>query len=415
MSALTARITADFAAAAAPADEGRRAALAALAAEGLPLTRDENWKYANLRLLERVRFSPAAAAAAPEARALPATVPGFTRYVFSDGRFRPELSAGTTGVFTRLSAPSPVRPPPRGDARFALLNAVFATDGARVSVPDRTSARLELVFVSCTEAEAGASYPRLEIELGAGATLELIERHESAAQTGGFVDAAVRATLAEGARLRHYRLQELSATSVYFDTLEVSAAARAHYALHAVSTGARAARSTQSVTLAGAEASLSMAAVALGDGQQVQDSYAVVHHEAPQTRTEQLFRGIAAGRARVAFNGKIVVARAAAGTDSQQSLKGLLAGAQAEIDVRPQLEIYTDAVRCAHGATAGKLDDNMLFYLLARGLDPHTAQRLLKWAFLADAFARIEVAPLRHQIEEHLAGVLRDEALKELL
>ena len=83
----------------------------------------------------------------------------------------------------------------------------------------------------------------------------------------------------------------------------------------------------------------------------------------------RLYRGIAAGRARVGFNGKIVVAPGAVGTDSQQSLRGLLAGAEAEIDVRPQLEIYTDDVRCSHGATAGKLDENMLFYLLARGLD----------------------------------------------
>jgi Fe-S cluster assembly protein SufD len=158
-----------------------------------------------------------------------------------------------------------------------------------------------------------------------------------------------------------------------------------------------------------------MALVALGDRQQVQDTFALVEHRAPHTRTEQLFRGIAAGRARVACNGKIVVAPTAAGTDSQQSLRGLLAGTDAEIDVRPQLEIYTDDVRCSHGATAGKLDDNMLFYLLARGLDRDTALRLLKWAFLADAFAKIELPELRRQIEATLAEVLKDAALKELL
>lgn len=158
-----------------------------------------------------------------------------------------------------------------------------------------------------------------------------------------------------------------------------------------------------------------MAVAALGDAQQVQDSFALIEHAAAHARTEQLFRGIAAGRARVAFNGKIVVAKGAAGTDSQQSLRGLLAGADAEIDVRPQLEIYTDDVRCSHGATAGKLDENMLFYLLARGLEREVALRLLKWAFLADAFARIEVPELRRQIEENLAAVLQDRALKELL
>jgi Fe-S cluster assembly protein SufD len=147
----------------------------------------------------------------------------------------------------------------------------------------------------------------------------------------------------------------------------------------------------------------------------VQSTFALIEHAAARARTEQLFRGIAAGRARIAFNGKIVVDRGATGTDSQQSLRGLLAGPDAEIDLRPQLEIYTDDVRCSHGASAGKLDDNMLFYLLARGLERTEALRLLKWAFLADAFARIEVPELRRQIEENLATVLKDRALKELL
>jgi len=126
----------------------------------------------------------------------------------------------------------------------------------------------------------------------------------------------------------------------------------------------------------GEQASVLLALAALGTRAQVQDTYALIEHVAPQARTTQIFRGIAAGRSRVACNGKIVVARGAHGTDSRQSLRGLLAGAEAEIDVRPQLEIYTDDVRCSHGATAGKLDDDMLFYLLSRGLTPDTAQRL---------------------------------------
>jgi len=117
----------------------------------------------------------------------------------------------------------------------------------------------------------------------------------------------------------------------------------------------------------------------------------------------------------VAFNGKIVVANNAAGTDSQQSLRGLLAGSDAEIDVRPQLEIYTDDVRCSHGATVGKLDDHMLFYLLSRGLEPDTAQRLLKWAFLQEVIARISLPALRREIEARLPGALQDTTLRALL
>jgi Fe-S cluster assembly protein SufD len=110
------------------------------------------------------------------------------------------------------------------------------------------------------------------------------------------------------------------------------------------------------------------------------------------------------------------VRESARGADSRQSLRGLLAGPEAEIDVRPQLEIDTDEVRCSHGATAGKLDEGMLFYLLSRGLAPQVAQRLLKWAFLEDVVSKIEPAELRRRIEHDLAGQMTDaDSLKELL
>ena len=425
--ALTSRLAEDYAASApgratAVAPARRQHAIEVLSAAGLPSTRDENWKYANLRPLERLRFLPAAPAAVTAAQ-LPPPVSGFARQVFVDGQFTAALSApaAAASVFSSLSssaaAAHALTAEERAtDQRFALLNEAFATDGARIQVGAKQPAqRLELVFVASAEAASGTSYPRLEVQLQAGASLELLERHVSAQAAASFVNSAVRIELERGATLKHYRLQGLSGGSILFDTLNATLAQDAAYRLHAVSTGAQSARSTQLIRLMGERADLRMAIAALADAQQVQDSFALIEHRAPRARTEQLFRGIAAGRSRVGFNGKIVVAPGAAGTDSKQSLRGLLAGPGAEIDVRPQLEIYTDDVRCSHGATAGKLDDNMLFYLLSRGLEPDTARRLLKWAFLADAFASIEVPQLRQQIEQNLAGVLQDATLKELL
>ena len=413
-SALTARIAEDYAASvrtrAAAEESPRRAALAALLREDLPGNRDENWRYASLRGLERLRFAPVAASVLSGA-ALPPPVAGFERHVFIDGRRAPQLSAAGSAAL------APIGPQPErarsADQRFALLNDAFAPEGAALTV--RGDAQLELIFLAHGPADAGASYPRIGVRVAPGARLELIERHLSTGTAGSFVTSLAEIELERDASLTHYRLQDLSRDSTFFDTLLARLAAGASYQLHGISTGARAARSTQQIELAGEASALRMALVALGDGAQVQDGFAQVQHRAPRARTEQLFRGIAAGRARVAFNGKIVVAAGASGTDSQQSLRGLLAGAGAEIDVRPQLEIYTDEVRCSHGATTGKLDENMLFYLLSRGLDPQTAQRLLKWAFLADAFARIGIPQLRQQIESSLAAGLKDEALKELL
>ncbi len=438
MSALTDRIVEDFASTARTLPGGghalarRRSAIKVLEASGLPGSRDENWKYANLRSLERVRFLPAPPAETLPGRGeLPQALPDMARYVFVDGRFAPEASAALPadaarvrllsqpgdGDAHRAAEPEPGAHAVPADERFALLNQAFASDGLIIDA-DRVNAaplQVEVLFVASAEAQSGASYPRIEVRVRPGAQLALIERHLSAGAAPSFVASAVQIELGHGARLDHYRLQELNARSTIFDTLSAGLAGDAVYRLHGISAGAQSARSTLALRLTGERADLCLAVAALGGSQQVQDAYAVVEHAAPNARTVETFRGIAAGRARVAFSGKIIVAPGARGTDSRQSLRGLLAGAEAEIDVRPQLEIYNDDVRCSHGATAGKLDDNMLFYLLSRGLDREAAQRLLKWAFLEDVIAQITLRPLRRQIEERLAGHLRDDALRELL
>jgi Fe-S cluster assembly protein SufD len=440
VASLATRIAEQHAAAAAslPGDvvsgERRRSAIETLAIEGLPTTRDENWKYANLRPLEKVRFAPLARAEAATAGTsssvtpadLPGAVEGYARYVFVDGVLAPALSAavGKKGITVSThrdaagAAPSATAPAPSKDARFALLNDAFATDGASIKVAAGTDCPtcIELVFVAQVESQIASSYPRVELHVEAGARVGLIERHVSVGSGANFVNAAVRVDIARGATVNHYLVQESGAKAVWFNTLSAILAQDAVYRLHAVSVGGLSARSTINVQLAGERADASVSMASLGDRQQIQDAFVLVDHVAPRARSTQTFRGISAGRARVAFNGMVVVRKDAQGTDSQQSLRGLLAGPDAEIDVRPQLEIYTDDVRCAHGATAGKLDDNMLFYLLSRGIDPATAQRLLKWAFLEDVVAKIEVPELRRQIERSLAGQMQEAAaLKELI
>jgi Fe-S cluster assembly protein SufD len=458
-SALATRIAAEHAAAADALSsnvvsvERRRAAVETLSAQGLPTIRDENWKYANLRPLEKVKFaapSDAQAGAGVAAADLPAAIEGYARYVFVDGVFAPGLSSSATrpGITVRslrdageASGGAPGTGPwssaaanastglddsiatlstarAARDARFALLNDAFAVDGAQIRVSAGTECPtcVELVFVALVESTVGASYPRVELHVEPNARVGLIERHVSLGGSANFVNSSVRVDIARGATVNHYRVQESGAKAVWFDTLAAVLLQDATYRLHGVNAGALSARSTINVQLAGRGADASISVASLGDKQQIQDAFVLVEHSAPNAKSEQTFRGISAGRARVGFNGMVVVRKDAKGTDSQQSLRGLLAGPEAEIDVRPQLEIYTDDVRCAHGATAGKLDDNMLFYLLSRGIDQATAQRLLKWAFLEDVVAKIEVPELRRQIERSLAGQMHEaDALREFL
>jgi Fe-S cluster assembly protein SufD len=424
--ALATRIAAEYAAAAdaLPArivsTTRRELAVKALCAQGLPGMRDENWKYANLRALERVRFAPGGtppAASAPlTAAALPAPIEGYARHTFVDGVFAPELSSA--GRHDASGGAVAVARASLGDTRFALLNEAFATDAAqlRIAADAPCPSCVEVLFVAHTAGAPAASYPRLDVEVCPGARLNLIERHVSAGSDANFVNAAVGIDVARGASVTHFRVQELGARATWIDTLSAAVAEEGSYQQHLVQLGALAARSTCHVRLAGARGAARVHALAAADQHQTHDAYVLIEHAAPHTLSEQVFRGIAAGRARVAFNGKVSVCAGAPGTDSRQSLRGLLAGAEAEIDVRPQLEIHTDDVRCSHGATAGKLDESVLFYLLSRGLDPDTAQQLLKWAFLADVVAKIDIPDLKRSIERALAGRIDVAAdLKELL
>ncbi|HET9391192.1 MAG TPA: Fe-S cluster assembly protein SufD [Steroidobacteraceae bacterium] len=436
MSTVSSRIADDFAAAEQylPASvlstERRRSALQALQAQGLPTSREENWKYVNLRPLEKVRFAPLAARTgkAITVADLPPQLLGYARYTFVDGVFAPELSSAVDrpGVLIepmrRTSQPRPavggLEARQSGDLRFALLNDAFATDGAsiRIAAEIDCPACVELVFVAATDSREAASYPRVDLAVASGARVGLIERHVSIGNDANFVNCAVSISAARASFVQHYRIQQTGARAQWYDTLSADLAESARYQLFSVHLGALTARSTVNIQLNGERAEVDLYAVSVGDARQVHDTYARIEHIAPRTRTSQSFRGISSGRARVAFNGKVTVSAGAYGTDSRQSLRGLLAGTEAEIDVRPQLEIYTDDVRCSHGATAGKLDDDMLFYLLSRGLERETAQRLLKWAFLEDVVAKIEVPELRRQIEQSLAGQLKEAAaLQELL
>jgi Fe-S cluster assembly protein SufD len=429
--ALAERIVAEHAAAsgALPSSvvsaEHRRSAVEALASQGLPTTRDENWKYANLRPVEKTRFGSVASRSIGKVTLadLPAVVAGYARFVFVDGFFSAELSdtaspAGVTVKSAAAAAAPIVNIQRKSDERFALLNDAFAVDGALIDAPKNAdcTACVEILFVATESAQNAASYPRLELNVEANARVGLIERHISVVSDDNFVNGSVQVSVGAGAQVNHYRLQQAGARSTWIDTLTASVGKDARYAMHFVGLGGFSARSTVHVQLVGERAETALHVVSLGDGQQVQDGFALIEHAAPNTKSDQSVRAIAAGRSRVAFNSKVVVRENAKGTDSQQSLRGLLAGAQAEIDVRPQLEIYTDDVRCNHGATAGKLDDNMLFYMLSRGIERDIAQQLLKWAFLEDVVSRIAVPELRRHIELTLAGQMKETtALKELL
>jgi Fe-S cluster assembly protein SufD len=381
----------------------------------LPTNRDENWRYANLRPLAKARIEAVAANDSPLPE-LPAPTPGFARWIFVDGHCiaespdrrgpaataidshaaGPEFAAVLDGAIAEAGV----------DFALARSNAAQGSEVLQVTLPDEATANVEVLFIARQGAAQGTSYPRLQAHVGRNAKLNLIERHLSAGDADSVINAAVDVGAASGSRVSHTRLQNVAGAASCFDTLAVNVADNAGYTLRTITLGALASRTTAFIRLAGRAAGCEVGAAIIANHGQTHDMFVEVEHAAPDTTTRELFRGIANERGKLAFNGKMVVREHAHGADSDQSLKSLLTGSGAEAAARPQLEIYTDKVRAKHGATTGKLDEQMLFYLLTRGIERHTAQALLQWAFIEDAVSRVEPVELRREIEALMAARL---------
>jgi len=395
----------------------------------LPTNRDENWRYANLRPLAKAKIEAVDVTAAPASLALPPPLPDHERWVFIDGRFAPQLSSPTSHSCAALLDARDA-----GEEFSAMLDAAIASEGAdmalaringargeqvlHIAPPDDAKANIELTFVASAAASAGTSYPRVQVHAGRRAQLRIVERHVSAGDADSAVNAAFDLALRPDATIDHCRLQNLADAAIGFDTLIAHVGERATYRLRTIALGGLTSRSTVMVKLAGRAARCELTAGSIANGHQTHDVFAEIDHSNSDTVTREMYRGIATDRGKLGFNGKMIVRESAPGADSDQSLKTLLTGTGtgAEAAVRPQLEIYTDKVRAKHGATTGKLDDQMLFYLLSRGVDRRTAQTLLQWAFIEDAISRMDCAPLRAEIEQRVAAQLNEvSALEGLL
>jgi len=385
----------------------------------LPTNRDENWRYANLRAFAKASPDAVRAAAPPATLALPPVLPGYERWVFVDGQFAAAHSAPAQD-----SAASLLDFRDAGQELAQMLDSDLAQAGAdfslarinlqregkvlHVSVPDGGEARLELNFIATAAAATGTSYPRVQVHAGRSSRLRLVERHLGVGAADPAVNAAFDLALRSDSTIDHCRLQNCADGASVFDTLTAHVGERATYRLRTVTLGGLSSRSTLFVKLAGRAAACELVAASIANGLQTHDIFAQVDHAGPGTRTRELFRGIANGRGKLGFNGKMIVRETAHDADSDQSLRTLLNGSGAEAAVRPQLEIYTDKVRAKHGATTGKLDEQMLFYLLSRGIDRPQAQALLQWAFVEDAISQVELAPLRQEIEQLIAAQLNE-------
>jgi Fe-S cluster assembly protein SufD len=393
----------------------RAAALERANALTVPTTRDEDWRFTDLSPLYKTVLQPSGGQVEVGTEAIAALqIPeAGSRLVFVDGVFAPNLSVAKAGDGVVVS--SLVSALTRHSERiraglaqvvdcasdpFCAVNTAWLRDGAVVLVDSAREAigPIHLLFVS---ASAGAAvYPRALVVAAPGSQCTVIEDFFSLHQDTGLTNSVTEVAVGENASVRHIRLQRESAKAFHIATCGVRVARDGRYSSVSVSLGARISRYNLNVMQGAEGTSFEIDGLALISGRQLADTHTFLDHAHPHGRSRQLHKCIAGGAAHAVFNGKILVRPGAQRTDSAQESRNLLLSERAHVDTKPQLEIFADDVKCAHGATVGQLDAEQIFYLRSRGLSDLAARDLLTLAFSAEIVERIALPSVVKHLEE---------------
>lgn len=400
----------------------RDEAFDAVASRGLPNRRVEDWKYTDLRALMREARPLAEAATSAEIEAARALLPlgdvEARRVVFVNGRLAPDLS-DMDGLEAGLSI-APLAVALAGDAVSALalkgvpadnaavaLNTAFVGDGLVIAVSDGAEILRPIHVANVQTGAAHASYGRVLVSVGQGASVTLIESHVGDAgphQTNTLVGL----DLGDGAKAKVVKLQDEGLGTLHLATLAARLGAEARFESVTLAAGSAAARQQIYVAFAGDKSSAELLGAGFAGAKRHLDTTLVIDHATLHCSSRELFKTALDGDARSVFQGKIIVHPGAQKTDGKMMANALLLSETAEADAKPELEIFADDVVCGHGATVGALDDELLFYLMARGVPKQEAEALLVQAFISEAFESIDDDTLRETFAARAERWLRE-------
>ncbi len=400
----------------------REAAFGQFAASGLPSRRVEEWKYTDLRALMRdakpLASPPATRALQPQA--LGDALPGIAAHhvAIVNGAFAPDWSdvdAGDPGVtVSELFAWLADNPgfrldqavPEPSDPALAL-NSAFMSGGAVVHVKKnaRLAQPLHLAYRFVGDAPA-AMYPRTLVLVEPGAQVTLIETFDGPAAIDYQVNGALALVVGDGAQVERIKIAHDSAAALHIATIMASVGARASLRDFTFTTGGAVTRDQLFLRCAGAGSTVRIAGAKLLGGRQHADTTLMVEHAAPGCESREVFKTVLDGESRGIFQGKIIVKREAQKTDGKMMTRALLVSDTAEAVNKPELEIFADDVQCGHGATSGRLDANLLFYLKSRGIPAKEAEALLIQAFVGEAIDGLLHDGLREMLSERVVGWL---------
>lgn len=390
----------------------RQDALSLFQKVGLPNKRDEDWKYTDAShledLLEIGGSNPAISAQSLGMVGLDAY-----RMVFTNGLFDESQSSLPEGVsIVSLAALEASVSNESSEALAKLfqvsgdeplfsgltaLNAAVASDGAAVCLADSSVLDKPLYILHISNQNNAV---RHGLMLGENAQAHVIEHFISTGEDKALSNCATAVILKSGASLEHSRLQQEGEKQSHIARVEVKQCRDSSYTFHGVELGASLSRTDLVVSLSEQGASCQLNGLFVLDGRQHVDHHTRVDHQAPHCTSRESYRTVLDGRSHAVFNGKVVVHEGAIKTDSSQSNGNLLLSKHAEIDTKPELEIYNDDVKCAHGATVGQLDDKQLFYLRSRGISQEAAQELLTFAFADEVLAAMSNQAVRLYVEK---------------
>ncbi len=387
---------------------------------GLPRPGEERWKYTSLRTLERRKPGLGRAAGDGQGAAVPAPLlDGITRVCMVDGAYslrEGSLPGGMTvmplgealesGAEDLRELLESLRLEGSADG-FATLNTAAISQGLFVHLrPGTDGGRVLLQWLGAPGGDADLYNSRICVLLEEGARLELLEQFEGAPDTDPMLNLVMQCRLGPGSELRHTRLQHWPAGAVLVSRADVHQAADSRYLHTGLDLGGGLVRHDFNTLLAGPGASCSLHSGCVTSGRRHVDNHIDVDHLSPGCSSNQVFRGVLGDRSRAVFNGRVLVAPGADGTEARQSSAGLLLSPHAEIDAKPELEIYADEVVASHGATVGQLDEDAIFYLRSRGLDEAAARNVLTLAFCRSVLDPLPSRALREALGERLHRAL---------
>jgi Fe-S cluster assembly protein SufD len=406
----------------------REDAFARFAETGFPTIRDEDWRFTNLsaiaqtpfRLVRELHHLPSQSDLAPYRMEGAAC-----QLVFIDGRFVSELSSVGIlpgGVTVANLASEIVRRPAAVEAHlgryldvqrdpFSALNTAFIEDGAYVHIPKSVvlEGPVHLLFVSMGHDLPSVSHPRNLIVAEENSQATIVEDYISFGSSAdkALCNTATELVAGDRAVISHYMIEREQGQAFNVSTLRIQQGRAADVSSHSVLIGGALVRNNVHPVLAGEGSECLINGLFIGSGRQHLDNYMLVEHASPHCGSRQFYNGILDGHAHGVFHGRIIVHKDAQKTDAKQTNRNLLLSDTAQIDTKPQLEIYADDVKCTHGATIGQIEENALFYLRSRGIDETSARRLLLMAFAGECFDRMKEGPARAHVENLVRQDLR--------